>query len=159
MKFLNKIIILVVLFGCTKPLQSNDSNAISIVKDTWQNSSMPKVDYECLKTIKIERHNDYTEFKNQCKNPFSTKDDTRQLTGCTSSGFSPVPFKGREYKIHIAPKNNHELTTIQHETLHIIIICNDLHYNGDALHTDEKIWKKYGPNSLEQISNKKLNVF
>lgn len=139
------MILLLALTACVRPPAAGtaDRRALDSVVPAWRSAGLPGPT-DCLQRTDIERHSNYDEFKAACKNPFATTGDPRTLTGCTTSGFSKIPWQDNVYTIHIAPNNPHEFTTLQHEGCHVMVFCSNLHSNGDALHTDSRIWIRAG---------------
>jgi hypothetical protein len=138
--------------GCRKELSQPDRGDIVASRRAWVAARLPEIKAECLDNLRITRESDYATFRKKCANPFVQDTDTRILTGCTSRGFSRVPFEGVQYTIYIAPDNPHERSTIRHEALHVFLMCAGLDIvdnNGDALHTNPAIWKSGGDASVE----------
>jgi len=131
------------------PAGSSDGRALQSVDGAWRSTAGLPDTGACLESASTRRHSDYAEFKASCRNPFSRTPDERVLTGCTTWGFSSVPWHDNYYTIHIAPENTHEHSTVQHESIHVLVICTNLHPNGDALHTDPRLWLGFGPTSVE----------
>jgi hypothetical protein len=152
--FKNILIIVLLLLSCISNIQTVDQRALDVTKKVWISYGMPKIPTNCFDSVSIIRYTNYNKFEANCQNPFANKNSFGKLTGCSVRVFPIIPWKTIKYEIHIAPENPHEFTTIQHETLHILINCTNLHPNADSLHKDLKIWKAGGEDSLETIANK-----
>lgn len=141
------------LSACVHAPNTADRAAIESSGRAWRASQLPPAG-DCLSNVvEVKRHSDYAEFKDACHNPFAFSSDPRTLTGCATSGFSHVPWKAVQYTLHIAPGNPHEMSTVRHEACHVLVMCTNLHPNGDALHTDTRVWKTGGPDSVEARAN------
>ena len=126
--------------ACGAPdLSPEDRSALDSVEVAWVQAGLPDPE-DCFDRVVVKRHDDYDDFKAECRNPFATVDDPRVLIGCTTSAFSKVPWRGIQYTAHIAPGNPDEYRTVQHEGCHILEMCTGLHDDGDPLHADTRVW-------------------
>lgn len=137
------IAVLVLLSCCvhSPAHDSDDGRALASAQQAWGAAGF-LIPEHCLDRCEIKRHGDYAEFKAACRHYLSTVDDPRILTGCVQESMPAIPWQPNYYTIHIAPNNTHEHTTIEHEALHVLLLCTSLaeDNNGDALHTNPRIW-------------------
>ncbi len=127
----------------------DDARAARAVESAWSESGLPPTG-DCMDRVTIVRHREYAEFKEACRNVFARTADTRVLTGCSTWGFSAIPWRDVQYVAHIAPGNTHEYTTVIHEGVHILAQCTGLVADADPLHRDARLWASVGGDASVQ---------
>jgi len=141
--FVFLVCVIVLLESCTPERDIQDTAAIISARNAWLAVGLPMPRSSCIDDLRVVRELNSMAFAETCAAALR-HDDPLRATSCITSVFSHAPWQAVVYTAHLAPDNTHVLSSIRHETLHVLLMCTGLAADGDVLHANAFVWEMSG---------------